>query len=113
MKSLVALVLAGSASVASAAVEDSSAASALAVPPALREKSIHEGDMELGGGFTLGKTNSNRASSTSLSLHPQVEYFVQDKLSIGGALQFWSYDFEYSDSESKSSGVGIGPSLTV
>jgi len=68
---------------------------------------IKEGNMQIGGGFGWSTFRASGTTNSSYSIHPQMEYFVIDNLSVGGTLSYMgqSGDTSYT-------GYGLGPSLS-
>lgn len=69
---------------------------------------LHEGNFEIGGGFTVANAKYEGQSSMSMfQISPKLEYFFMDQFSLGGTLAYSST----SGSDSSNS-TSIGPSAT-
>jgi hypothetical protein len=107
MNQLLAIVLLTTFSLATLAeTEDQSLSSKLAMPS---ENALARGRMEIGGGFsaTTRVSKSNKILHNYF-VHPSLEYFVTDTLSLGGSISLNANEEETTVTNY----WGLGPSLT-
>jgi hypothetical protein len=68
---------------------------------------IHQGDFYTGGSFSLSYNKSSDFSQTTVSLIPSLQYFVVDRLSVGG-----DFYVTHTSTDSGSTTLGFGPAAT-
>jgi hypothetical protein len=106
MKLRIAATLIFSASISQAiAATDSTSQMAALSPPKIAN--IQKGNVQVGGSLGFSHYNSGGTSASSYYFDPQAEYFVMDRLSVGGSISFMGQSGNYSYTS-----YGLGPSLS-